>query len=193
MEPMQLWGGVECTINRIAIATSISLSAQAIGNERIRHLALFAGLGLRTLRFPILWETIAPRSIEELDWSWADARLARLKELGIRPIAGLLHHGSGPLFTSLVDPDFPAKFAAFAGAVAHRYPSIEAYTPINEPLTTARFSGLYGHWFPHRRDEATFVRALLNQCHGTALAMAEIRKVNRSALLLQTDDLRRYL
>ena len=25
-----------------------------------------------------------------------------------------------------------------------RYPWIDAYTPVNEPLTTARFSGLYG-------------------------------------------------
>ncbi len=114
-----------------------------------------------------------------------------MEELKLRPIAGLLHHGSGPRYTSLVDPDFPNKFAAFAARVAQRYPWIDAYTPINEPLTTARFSGLYGHWFPHGRSEPTFVRALLNQCRGTALAMAEIRKVNPGAVLVQTDDLGR--
>ena len=35
-------------------------------------------------------------------------------------------------------------------AVAERYPWVEDYTPVNEPLTTARFSGLYGHWYPAR-------------------------------------------
>ena len=39
----------------------------------------------------------------------------------------------------------------------------------------------------------TFVRALLNQCHATALAMAEIRKVNPQAILVQTEDLGRTL
>ena len=146
---------------------------------------------MRTLRFPILWESVAPRSAQELDWSWPDAQLAWLREAGVRPIAGLLHHGSGPRFTSLVDPEFPRTFAAFAGAVARRYPWVDAYTPINEPLTTARFSGLYGHWFPHGRDDATFVCALLNQCRAITLAMHEIRKVNPNAILVQTDDLGR--
>jgi len=41
----------------------------------------------------------------------------RLRELGIRPIVGLLHHGSGPRHTSLVDLDFPEKLTEFARAV----------------------------------------------------------------------------
>ena len=109
--------------------------------------------------------------------------------MGIRPIAGLLHHGSGPRYTSLVDHAFPEKLAAYARAVAERYPWVEDYTPVNEPLTTARFSGLYGLWYPHGRDDRTFLRALLNECRGTALAMREIRKVNPAARLVQTEDL----
>ncbi len=191
MDAIELWGGAECTINRIGGRYSNQLERTGHWQRADEDLTRFAALGLRKLRFPILWETIAPRAPEECDWSWTDARLERLQELGLRPIAGLLHHGSGPRYTSLVDPEFPRKFAAFAARVARRYPWIDAYTPINEPLTTARFSGLYGYWFPHGRDEATFVRALLNQCRGIALAMAEIRKVNPSALLMQTDDLGR--
>lgn len=191
MDKMELWGGVECTINRVGNRYFNQLERSGHWARADDDLACFAALGLRTLRFPILWETIAPESAEEFDWRWTDARLARLRELHIRPIAGLLHHGSGPRYTSLVDTDFPSKFAAFAGAVARRYPWIDAYTPINEPLTTARFSGLYGHWFPHGRDDATFVRALVNQSRATALALREIRKVNPRALLVQTDDLGR--
>ncbi|HJT52022.1 MAG TPA: sugar nucleotide-binding protein, partial [Nitrosospira sp.] len=73
--------------------------------------------------------------------------------------------------------------------VAQRYPWIEYYTPINEPLTTARFSGLYGLWYPHGRDDRTFIEALLNQCRAVVLSMRAIRQVNPNAKLVQTDDL----
>ena len=109
----------------------------------------------------------------------------------MRPIAGLLHHGSGPASTHLLDDNFGQCFAAYARAAAERYPWIRDWTPINEPLTTARFSALYGHWFPHLRDEAAFWTALLNQIDGTRLAMAEIRKVRPDARLVQTEDLGR--
>jgi len=73
--------------------------------------------------------------------------------------------------------------------LARRYPWLDKFTPVNEPLTTARFSGLYGHWHPHARDERTFVRALLNQCRAIALSMEKIRSVNPHAQLVQTEDM----
>jgi dTDP-4-dehydrorhamnose reductase len=66
---------------------------------------------------------------------------------------------------------------------------VEYYTPVNEPLTTARFSGLYGVWYPHGRDDRIFIEALLNQCRAVVLSMREIRQVNPDAKLVQTDDL----
>ncbi len=120
---------------------------------------------------------------------WPDERLPCFAAMTCAPLSGLVHHGSGPRHTSLVDPEFPAKLAQYASAVAQRYPWVDAYTPVNEPLTTARFSGLYGHWYPHGQDDRTFVRALLNQCRGTVLAMRAIRSVNSGAVLIQTDDL----
>ena len=123
----------------------------------------------------MLWERIAPGGLDEADWRWTDERLARLRELGFRPIVGLLHHGSGPRHTDLTRPDFAPKLAAFARRVAERYPWLDLYTPVNEPLTTARFSGLYGHWYPHARDHRTFLRCLVNQCRGVRLAMRAIR------------------
>ncbi|PCC74019.1 Glycosyl hydrolase family 1 [Nannocystis exedens] len=112
-----------------------------------------------------------------------------LSAWGLTPIVGLLHHGSGPPHTHLLDPDFPRLLARFARAVARRYPWVEYYTPVNEPLTTARFSGLYGHWYPHHRNDASFCRALVNQCLATQWAMREIRRVNPRARLVHTEDL----
>lgn len=70
-----------------------------------------------------------------------------------------------------------------------RYPWVEYYTPVNEPLTTARFSGLYGLWYPHGRDRHAFARALLNQLRAVVLSMQAIRRVNPQAKLVQTEDL----
>ena len=185
---LELWAGIECTVNRMGdrYVDQLELSGHA---SRPGDLDLFADLGIRTVRYPVLWERTAPDGVERADWSWADERLGRLRELGITPIVGLVHHGSGPRHTSLVDPGFPDGLARFARAVAERYPWVEAFTPVNEPLTTARFSGLYGHWYPHGRDDATFVRALLTQCRAVVLAMRAIRQVNPAARLVQTDDL----
>lgn len=186
--PLELWGGVECTINRIGDTYFDQLDRNG-HLKRIEDLDMFAALGIRTIRYPVQWERVAPRGLENADWSWTDERLGRLCELGIRPIVGLVHHGSGPRHTSLIDPSFAEGLATFARAVAERYPWVESYTPVNEPLTTARFSGLYGHWYPHGCDYATFLRALLQQCKGVVLAMQAIREVNPKAQLVQTEDL----
>lgn len=186
--PLELWAGVECTVNRVGNAyfDQLEMSGHAY---RADDLDLFASLGVRAMRYPVLWERVAPHGLDTADWRWSDARLARLRRLGIRPIVGLVHHGSGPRATNLMDPEFPALLAEYARAVAERYPWVEEYTPVNEPLTTARFSGLYGFWYPHASDGLSFARALLNQCRAVVLAMREIRKVNPKASLIQTEDL----
>ena len=106
---MELWGGVECTINRVGNSYSDQLKRRATGDARTKISRGLPRSGYARLRFPILWESVAPRAPDERDWRWPDARLTRLRELGIRPIAGLLHHGSGPRYTSLIDPEFPVK------------------------------------------------------------------------------------
>jgi dTDP-4-dehydrorhamnose reductase len=187
-QPLELWAGVESTVNRVGDRFSDQLERSGHA-ARIEDLNLFAGLGVSALRYPVLWERTAPHSLQQIDWAWPDERLTRLRELKVRPIVGLVHHGSGPRYTSLVDPAFPEKLAQYARAVAGRYPWVESYTPVNEPLTTARFSALYGHWYPHARDSLTFLRVLLTECRAIVAAMRAIREVNPSAQLVQTEDL----
>jgi dTDP-4-dehydrorhamnose reductase len=185
---LDLWGGHECTVNRVGdrYMDQTILSGH---EHRIGDLDLFAGLGIKALRYPVLWERVAPDHPDARDWGWTDARLARLQALDIKPIAGLVHHGSGPRYTNLLDPGFSEGLALHARAVAERYPQITDWTPVNEPLTTARFSALYGHWYPHAREEAAFWLALLNQIDATRFAMAEVRRMNPQARLIQTEDL----
>jgi dTDP-4-dehydrorhamnose reductase len=185
---LELWGGVECTINRVQEAFFDQLSYSG-HYHRSSDIALLASTGIKKIRYPILWEKHQPATQTPIDWTFTEQRLLALKAKGIHIIAGLVHHGSGPIFTNLLDPDFPTLLAAYASKVAIQFPWIEYYTPVNEPLTTARFSGLYGFWYPHKRDDASFLKCLLHEIKATVLCMREIRKVNPAAKLVQTEDL----
>jgi dTDP-4-dehydrorhamnose reductase len=178
---------VECTVNRVGDRYFDQLERSGHA-ARPGDLDLIAATGIRALRYPVIWARTAPDGVGKIDWRWTDERLGRLRELGVRAILTLTHHGSGPRHTSLVDPGFAGGLAEFARAVAERYPWVDAYTPVNEPLTTARFSGLYGHWYPHGKDCRTFARALLTQCQAVGAAMRTIREVTPGAQLIQTED-----
>ena len=186
----ELWGGIECSINRVGNIFRDQL-LYAGHYDRPGDINCFAALGLRVLRYPILWERHQPRQHQAIDWSWAAQQLNSIRANNITPVAGLVHHGSGPAYTHLGSNGFAEGLAAYAGQVARRFPWLEYYTPVNEPLTTARFSGLYGLWYPHRCDDGSFVRMLLNQVKGIVLAMQAIRRVQPDAKLVQTEDLTR--
>jgi dTDP-4-dehydrorhamnose reductase len=186
--PLELWAGPECTVNRVGDDFHDQLQASGFA-QRLDDLDRLAGLGITRMRFPVLWERTLDEASGAYRWEWSDARIARLRELRVKPIVGLVHHGSGPRFTNLLDPAFPQLLAQYAREVARRYPDVDAWTPVNEPLTTARFSALYGLWYPHQGDDASFVRALLVQVRATVLAMRAIREVIPHAMLVQTEDL----
>lgn len=185
--PLELWGGLECSVVRLGdeYRNQIVETGHA---SRLSDIDALADLGVKAVRYPILWETVAPESPGELDLSWHEKRLEKLRERGIKVIGTLVHHGSGPRYTNLLDAKFPDLLADYARRVARRFPWIDYWTPVNEPLTTARFSCLYGHWYPHLKDRGATHRATVNQCIATARAMAAIRSVNEDARLIVTED-----
>src|SRR3954447_5567840 len=110
---IELWGGVERTVARVG-GRIIDQIRRTGHEERADDLNRFAALGLRRLRYPVLWERVAPNGLDRADWTWSDERLGHLRELGIAPIVGLVHHGSGPLAAGLLDDGFAAGLAAYA-------------------------------------------------------------------------------
>ena len=185
----EVWGGIDCSVNRVGDQFMDQLSFTGHYDRGVEDITRFAALGIKAIRYPIIWERHQLNPKHEIDWRWTDGQLTAFRSVNIQPIAGLMHHGNGPAFTNLLDTRFPDFFAAYAQAVAKRFPWLELYTPINEPLTTARFSGLYGIWYPHKRKDKAFATIFLNQMKATVLAMRAIREINPEAKLLQTEDL----
>ena len=185
---LELWAGIECTRTRIADRRPDQL-VRTGHCDRLEDLERIAALGIRTLRYPVLWEYVMPEPDASPDWAWADERLPVLRELGINPVVGLLHHGLGPGDRLGSDPGAVEAFAAYARSVAERYPWLDQWLPINEPLTTARFGGLYAVWHPHARDQRVFARLLVDQLRATVRAIEEIRTVNPDARFVQNEDL----
>lgn len=187
---LELWGGIECTINRVKNRFFDQLEFSDHYN-RPGDLEAVAELGIKALRYPVLWEKHQPYPAKQLSWNFVGNQLHKLKHYQIEPIVGLVHHGSGPGFVNFLDGSFEKGLAEYAYQVARAFPWVEYYTPVNEPLTTARFCGLYGHWFPHKTDDYHFARILLSECRGIVMAMQRIRQVNPAAKLVQTEDLTR--
>ena len=188
--PLEAWAGIECSRVRVKrrIVDQVALTGH---RDRLADIERIAGLGVRACRYPVLWEHVAPRGLATADWTWADDRLGRLRAAGVRPIVGLLHHGGGPRGMSLRHPAFPAAFARYAAAVARRFPWLLDYLPINEPLTTARFAGLYGVWHPHAAAPEPFARLLIGQCLAIRAAMRAVRTVQPAARLIVNEDVGR--
>jgi dTDP-4-dehydrorhamnose reductase len=186
---VEIWGGIECTINRVRDEYYDQSEYSGHYKRGTDDIDLVASLGIKTLRYPVLWERHCPTEGQSIDWSFTEESLNRLKEVNIAPVAGLVHHGSGPEYVNFFDGSFENGLAAYAHEVATKFPWLEYYTPVNEPLTTARFCGLYGHWYPHGKSDYTFYKVLISECKATVMAMAAIRKVNPVAKLVQTEDL----
>ncbi|MDB5109713.1 MAG: sugar nucleotide-binding protein [Mucilaginibacter sp.] len=185
---IEVWGGLECTINRVHDQYFDQLDYAGHYN-REPDISRFAELGIKKIRYPVLWEKHQPLKDASIDWTLTANRLEQLRLANIEVIAGLVHHGSGPAYVNMMDETFVQGLAEYASKVAEKFPWINYYTPVNEPLTTARFCGLYGIWYPHQQNDRGFCRILINECKATVLAMQAIRKINPQAKLVQTDDL----
>jgi dTDP-4-dehydrorhamnose reductase len=184
----EVWAGLECSYVGVRgdVIDELALTGARGHPEWV---AVTGDLKATAVRCPVLWGW--PDGRAGTDWDWAARAIDALARRGIRPIVELLHHGAGPSGSSLVDPALPARFADFALAVAERFPEVQWFLPINEPLTTARFSGLYGWWEPHVRDHRLFVRMLLNQCLAFRDSVVAIRTVRPEARFVATEDVGR--
>ena len=166
-------------------------SARAIRPRRARSTTSIASprSGIRALRYPVLWERLAPDGLDAIDWRWTDERLgaaARARHPADRRAAAPRQRAG--VHVAARPARFPSSWRASRGAVAERYPWVDAYTPVNEPLTTARFSGAVRPLVSARAERRDVRRARCStSCAAWSLAMRAIREVNPDAAV-QTED-----
>ena len=96
MDALELWAGVECSVVRVGdvYRNQIVETGHA---ERLADLDLLAGLGVKTLRYPIIWDMIAPDAPDTCDWRWTDARMARLRGFKVAQKNGSMKTAAGQL------------------------------------------------------------------------------------------------
>lgn len=147
-----------------------------------------ARLDVRSIRYGLPWYRIQPEP-ERFDWAWADSVMERLGALGIEPIVDLVHYGCPRWMPrAFLDPDYPARVAAYAAAIAERYaPLTSAFTPLNEPLVTAWWCGRSGLWPPHRRGRQGYVAVLMAVAEGMRRTVEAIRAIQPGAVIVTVD------
>ena len=98
-QPLQLWGGVECSVVRVGDAWRDQVRETGHHARGVQDLDLLASLGLRTLRYPVLWERTTPGQPGRCGWHWHDRQLGALRRHGIEVIAVTSGETADPLHT----------------------------------------------------------------------------------------------
>ncbi|MBE7941173.1 MULTISPECIES: family 1 glycosylhydrolase [Ramlibacter] len=187
---------------RFIFATGIENSSPTLEGGRVRvdemekcghyrhwktDFALVQDMGIRFLRYgPPLHRTFLGPA--RFDWEFADQAFGELQARDLVPIVDLCHFGVPDWLGNFQNPDFPALFAAYAGAFARRYPWVQLYTPINEMYICARFSALYGWWNEQLRSDRAFITALKHIVRANVLAMQEIIRERPDAIFIQSES-----
>nr|QZD56013.1 family 1 glycosylhydrolase [Glycomyces sp. TRM65418] len=142
-------------------------------------LGLAREAGAELVRWGVPWYKIQPEPLR-WDWSWLDQVMDRFAELGLRPIVDLMHYGT-PLWLEreFAHPDYPARVAEYSARVAERYAPLGVvdYTPVNEPMIHALFSGEYAYWPPYLQGPHGFSAIVKQLARGFVLQQRAIGDV----------------
>lgn len=152
-------------------------------------LSLVHDLGATAVRYGVNWPLVH-MARDEFDWSMLDERLDfAQRELGLTVIADLVHYGTPTwLAGAFADPDYADVVAEFAGAFAARYRGVvDHITPLNEPMTTASFSGLRGVWPPALIGWSGWTTVTMSIARGIARSIRAIRQANPDAVIVHVE------
>ncbi len=146
-------------------------------------------IGATAIRYGVNWPLVhtAPGLF---DWAILDERFDfACRELGLTVVADLVHYGTPTwLVASFADPGYPAAVRDFAGAFAERYRGlVDHITPLNEPLTTASFSGLRGVWPPALTGWDGWTTVMLGIVAGMRETIEAVRAANPGAVVVHVE------
>ena len=178
--PRRRWNcGAASNARSRASATIIRNQLVETGHmARIEDLDAMAALGVKAVRYPILWETVAPETPDRARFlAGTTSGWSGFASLASGSLPAWCHHGSGPRYTELLEPRFPGPSCRLRrqGRAAlpvdravdsgQRAADHRALLVPLRPLVPAPQE--YRHHLPG---------ALVNQCLGELRAMRAIRK-----------------
>ena len=164
-------GGFEAACHINGAGTRLDMIAATQHDRQVASdYALMKSLGMSTVRDAVRWPLI--ESNGDFDFSSFAPMLAAAEAHGMQVMWTLCHYG-WPHDVDVLGPEFPSRFARFAGAIA-RYVKdhssrVPFYTPINEVSFLAWAAGDAGWFFPFARRRGVevkrnLVRAVIAAC-----------------------------
>lgn len=179
--------GFECSYPTVQHGTRRDEIAETGHYERWQEdLELCRRIGARFVRYGLPYYSMHTGP-HQYDWTWADQVLPAMRDLGLVPILDLCHFGVPDWVRGFQNTDWPELFAGYAHACAQRYPWIQYFTPVNELLVCARFSGKDGIWNEQETSDRAMITAHANMCRATLLAIEAIRKQRPDAVFFQSE------
>ena len=167
MQTVMMATGIECSYPKVENGKRRDQSAETKHYKYWREdFELCKKPGVLVLRYgpPYYLIHTAPH---EYDWSFTDEVLPVMREMGLTPILDLCHFGLPDWAGDFQNEDWAELFADFAELFARRYPWIQYYTPVNEILVCAKFSGKEGIWNEQLKSDKAMIMAHANMCRAT--------------------------
>jgi hypothetical protein len=122
-------------------------------------LAAVAALGVRVWRYGMPWR-LTEREPGAYDWALWDRALAACDRHGLVPVVDLCHFGLPDHYPGFCDPRWVDGFIRYVDAFLARYREPMFFTPVNEPMITAMWSGMLGGWNDRKSSRADYAHAL---------------------------------
>lgn len=144
-------------------------------------------LGANAYRFSISWARLEPRDgvWDEAAWTHYQEETRALVAAGITPMVTLLHFAQPEWLAErggLESPEFPARFARFAGEAARRLGGeVDLWCTINEPFIHMYLGFVKGWKAPGLRDPERAARAWGGLLRAHAAATAALRAADPGA------------
>jgi len=161
--------------------------ADDMWNRFPQDVVLMKALHANALRLSIEWSRVEP-----VEGKWDEAAWTRyvewmhlLSQNGITPMVTLLHY-TLPVWMAdrggLTAPDFPDRFARFAGeATARLRPDVHLWCTINEPNYHTHHAYIAGNYPPQRKSAVEAAKAFAGLLRAHALASQAIRQCDAAA------------
>ncbi|WP_223691511.1 family 1 glycosylhydrolase [Leifsonia poae] len=155
---------------------------------------LGASVGADLLRWGVPWYRVTPER-GHWDWSWVDRAVASMHDAGLKPIVDLLHYGTPTwLDGQFAHPDYPQHVEEYAARFAERFGEVATdYTPVNEPVIHALFSGEYGYWPPYLTGAQGFTTIATNLAKGFVRSQRAIAALLPQASFVHVDAAMKFV